>query len=106
MKLPAALFAVAATTISVAWWWLGATVEMSHPQSGSGAKLHCVSYAPFRGSQTPLGPDIPIDPDQIEQDLSQLSKVTDCIRTYSVDHGLDRIPEIAERHGIKVLQGL
>src|SRR5262249_29497714 len=27
-------------------------------------------------------------------------------RTYSVDHGLDRIAEIAQRHGIKVLQGL
>jgi glucan 1,3-beta-glucosidase len=106
MKLPAGLFAVAAIAISAAWWWLGAAVEMSHPPSAGGAKLYCVSYAPFRGSQTPLGPDSPIDPEQIEQDLSQLAKVTNCIRTYSVDHGLDRVAEIAERHGIKVLQGL
>src|SRR4029450_10745860 len=27
-------------------------------------------------------------------------------RTYSVDFGLDRIAEIAKRHGMKVLQGL
>jgi glucan 1,3-beta-glucosidase len=106
MKLPAGLFAIAAIAISAAWWWLGAAVEMSHPQPGGRAKLYCVSYAPFRGTQTPFGPDIPIDPDQIEQDLTQLAKVTDCVRTYSVDHGLDRIAEIAERHGIKVLQGL
>src|SRR5262249_35270390 len=31
---------------------------------------------------------------------------TDCVRTYSVDHGLDQIPEIARRHGLKVMQGL
>ena len=28
------------------------------------------------------------------------------MRTYSTDHGLDQIPEIAKRHGIKVMQGL
>src|SRR5262249_42528554 len=32
--------------------------------------------------------------------------LTDCVRTYSVDHGLDKIAEIAKRYGIKVLQGL
>ena len=72
----------------------------------AGEKLYCVSYAPFRGDQNPFGPDIPIDPRQIELDLAQLKQVTDCVRTYSVDHGLDQIPEIAQRHGMKVLQGL
>ena len=33
-------------------------------------------------------------------------KVTDCVRTYSVDFGLDQVPEIAQRHGLKVLLGL
>ncbi len=68
--------------------------------------MHCVSYAPFRGAQNPFGPDVPIDPRQIEADLAQLKQITDCIRTYSTDHGLDQIPEIARRHGIKVMQGL
>jgi exo-beta-1,3-glucanase (GH17 family) len=72
----------------------------------AGEKLYCVSYAPFRGDQNPFGPDIPIDPRQIDEDLAQLKQITDCIRTYSVDHGLDQIPEIAKRHGLKVLQGL
>ena len=71
-----------------------------------GAKLNCVSYAPFRGTQDPFGPDVPIDPRQIDQDLAQLKQITDCIRTYSTDHGLDQIPEIARRHGLKVMQGL
>jgi glucan 1,3-beta-glucosidase len=32
--------------------------------------------------------------------------VSDCVRTYSVDLGLDQVPEIAQRHGLKVLLGL
>ncbi|MGZ3287812.1 MAG: glycoside hydrolase family 17 protein, partial [Xanthobacteraceae bacterium] len=72
----------------------------------SGGKLHCLSYAPFRGDQSPFGPDVPIDPRQIDEDLAQLKQITDCVRTYSIDHGLDQIPEIAKRHGMKVLQGL
>src|SRR5712671_924248 len=72
----------------------------------AGEKLHCVSYAPFRGDQNPFGPDVPIDPRQIEEDLAALKQITDCIRTYSVDHGLDQIPEIARRHDLKVMQGL
>ena len=54
--------------------------------------MHCVSYAPFRAGQDPFGPDVPIDPRQIEDDLAQLKPITDCVRTYSIDHGLDQIP--------------
>jgi len=73
---------------------------------GPGEKLQCISYAPFRGEQNPFGPDVPIDVRQIEEDLAQLKQVTSCIRTYSIDHGLDQIPEVARRHGLKVMQGL
>ncbi len=43
---------------------------------------------------------------QIDEDLALLSKYTDCVRTYSIEDGLDQVPEIAQRHGLKVLQGL
>ena len=72
----------------------------------SGEKLYCVSYAPFRGQQTPLDLSTRVEPWQIDEDLGRLAKLTDCIRIYSVDFGLDRAPEIAERHGLKVLLGL
>jgi len=88
------------------WAWLGAVVEMPSSPFGAGQKLYCVSYAPFRAGQDPFGPDTPIDPRQIDEDLTQLKQITDCVRTYSVDHGLDQIPEIARRHGLKVMQGL
>ena len=34
-------------------------------------------------------------PEQIEQDLTQLAKITDCVRTYSIENGLDQVPGIA-----------
>src|SRR5215468_8897465 len=106
MGIATALFAIAAAAITMAWAWLGATVQMPPSPLTPGEKLYCVSYTPFRGAQTPIGPDIPVDPRQIDEDLAQLKQITDCVRTYSVDHGLDQIPELAKRHGMKVLQGL
>jgi exo-beta-1,3-glucanase (GH17 family) len=104
--LAAALFAAVAGVIVVTWAWLGMPVEMPQASVGLGEKLHCISYAPFRGEQNPFGPDVPIDVRQIDEDLAQLKQVTNCIRTYSIDHGLDQIPEVARRHGLKVMQGL
>jgi exo-beta-1,3-glucanase (GH17 family) len=106
MGIATALFAVAAAAIVTAWAWLGAAVQMPPGPLAPGEKLYCVSYTPFRGTQSPLGPDIPVDPRQIDEDLAQLKHITDCVRTYSVDFGLDQIAEIAKRHGMKVLQGL
>src|SRR5262245_7936750 len=106
MAIATALFALAASAIVAFWAWLGAAVQMPPSPLAAGEKLHCISYAPFRGRQDPFGPDIPIDPAQIDEDLTALKRITDCVRTYSIDRGLDRIAEIAGRHGMKVLQGL
>ena len=70
------------------------------------AKLQCVSYAPFRDTQTPLVPTTHISAEQIEQDLTQLAKITDCVRTYSIENGLDQVPGIAAKVGLKVMQGI
>jgi glucan 1,3-beta-glucosidase len=106
MGAVATVFAAVASAILLAWHWLGSSVAMPPSPFSRGEKIPCISYAPFRGTQNPFGADIPIDPGQIEQDLAQLKPITDCVRTYSVDHGLDRIAPIAQRSGMKVLQGL
>jgi exo-beta-1,3-glucanase (GH17 family) len=103
---PLALFALTALAIGVTWWWLGAPVGMPPSPLATGAKLYCVSYAPFRDNQDPLVAGTTVAPAQIDQDLALLSRYTDCIRTYSTANGLDKIPEIAQRHGVKVLLGL
>jgi exo-beta-1,3-glucanase (GH17 family) len=100
------LFTVAAAAIVSVWWWLGQPIGMPLSPLQPGEKLYCVSYAPFHGNQTPLDLSTKIEPSQIERDLEQLSKITDCVRTYSVDFGLDRVPDIARRFGLKVFLGL
>jgi exo-beta-1,3-glucanase (GH17 family) len=104
--VPAILFACAVAVIAAAWWWMGAAVPMPQSPLARGEKLYCVSYAPFRGTQSPLTPPIMIETAQIEEDLARLSQVTDCVRTYAIEFGLDRIAEVAKRHGMKVIQGI
>ena len=105
MRIAGAVLALSGAAILAAWAWLGAPVRMPVAAVSTG-KLDCISYAPFRGDQDPFGPDVPIDPRQIEEDLVRLAPLTGCIRTYSIDHGLDQIPEIARRHGMKVMLGV
>jgi glucan 1,3-beta-glucosidase len=100
------LFAGAAGLVLAAWWWLGLAVEMPASPLDRGEKLHCVSYTPFRGAQNPLTPHTKVEPWQIEEDFARLAPLTSCVRSYSIEHGLDRIPEIAQRHGLKVLHGI
>ena len=106
MRLPASLFLAVAVVIAAAWWWLGSPVAMPASPLEAGEKLYCLSYAPFRGAQSPLDPTTQIDRGQIEEDLRRLSGLTDCVRTYSTQNGLDQVPEIAARHGLKVLLGI
>jgi glucan 1,3-beta-glucosidase len=81
-------------------------IKLSRAPIDPSAKLLCVSYAPFRGTQTPLVPTTRISPEQIAQDLAQLAKISDCVRTYSVDNGLDQVPALAAKVGLKVMQGI
>ena len=70
------------------------------------AKLECVSYAPFRNDQTPHNADLIVSPKQIAEDLAELARISKCIRIYSIDNGLDKVPELASRVGLKVLLGV
>ena len=100
------LFILTAGAIVGVWWWLGSGVAMPRAPLDQGEKLYCVSYAPFHGTQSPLDPSTYIPPAQIDDDLAQLARIADCVRTYSVDFGLDRVPEMARKHGLKVLLGV
>ncbi|MGA7035513.1 MAG: beta-(1-6) glucans synthase [Pseudolabrys sp.] len=106
MRHALAFLVLTAAAVAGVWTWLGSPALLMPSQLGRGEKLYCVSYTPFRGSQTPLDPSTMIPAAQIEDDLTRLSAVTDCIRTYSVDFGLDQIAGIAAKHGLKVMQGL
>jgi exo-beta-1,3-glucanase (GH17 family) len=92
--------------IAAVWWWLATPIQLARAPIDPNAKLQCVSYAPFRGAQSPLVPGTQISAEQIEQDLAQLVKISECVRTYSIENGLDQVPAIAAKVGLKVIQGI
>jgi exo-beta-1,3-glucanase (GH17 family)/cellulose synthase/poly-beta-1,6-N-acetylglucosamine synthase-like glycosyltransferase len=47
-----------------------------------------------------------VTPEHIDRDLAQLSHLTNRIRTYTVDGGMDKVPEIARRYGMTVSLGI
>ena len=106
LRTPLALLLISLSLIASAWWWLATPIALPRAPIDPNAKLQCVSYAPFRDTQTPLVPTTHISAEQIEQDLTQLAKITDCVRTYSIENGLDQVPGIAAKVGLKVMQGI
>jgi exo-beta-1,3-glucanase (GH17 family) len=106
MHLPLGLFGVVAAVVFGVWSWLGAPVAMPPSPIAGGAKLYCVSYAPFRDRQSPLGTPTQIPASQIDDDLARLARTTSCVRTYSTSEGLDQVPALAAKHGLQVMQGI
>ncbi len=106
LRTPLALFFASLGVVAAVWWWLALPVTLVRAPLDGAAKLECVSYAPFRGDQTPHDQTLIVSPDQIAEDLAELAKITKCIRTYSIDNGLDQVPELASRAGLKVLLGV
>jgi exo-beta-1,3-glucanase (GH17 family) len=92
--------------IAAVWWWLAMPITLARAPIDPAAKLECVSYAPFRGDQSPLVKGTMIPPEQIAQDFAQLAKISKCVRTYSVQNGLDKAPELARKAGLKLILGI
>jgi glucan 1,3-beta-glucosidase len=106
LRTPLALLLMSIGAIAAVWWWLATPITLARAPIDPNAKLLCVSYAPFRDDQTPLSPATRVSPEQIIQDLAQLAKISECVRTYSIENGLDQVPELAARAGLKVIQGI
>ncbi|MEH2534401.1 exo-beta-1,3-glucanase (GH17 family) [Bradyrhizobium sp. AZCC 1588] len=106
LRTPLALLLSSLGMIAALWWWLATPITLARAPIDPNAKLQCVSYAPFRGAQTPLIPSTQILPEQIAEDLAQLAKITECVRTYSIENGLDQVPALAAKVGLKVIQGI
>ncbi|MDE2183045.1 MAG: glycosyltransferase [Alphaproteobacteria bacterium] len=47
-----------------------------------------------------------ISPERIDSDMAQLSRITGHVRTYTVSGGMEKVPEIARRHGLSVSLGI
>jgi exo-beta-1,3-glucanase (GH17 family) len=105
MTRAVALCVATLAVVAATWWWLGRAVEVP-PVAADPGRIQCVSYAPFRGNESPLDETTRVPAGDIEEDLTKLARLTDCVRTYSTENGLDQVPAIAKRLGLKVIQGL
>ncbi len=105
-RLSLALLALSIALIAGFWWWMGRPIDMPPSPLAENAKVPCVSYAPFRRGQSPFTETIVIPKEQIDDDFARLSKITDCVRLYAVDQGLQVVPELARKHGLQVMLGI
>ena len=92
-------------TLGIFWFWMAkpsSELITLDPQT----KLQCLSYAPFGKNESPMDFDkgLKLSPERIDKDLALLSQYTGCIRTYST-LGLEMIPSIARKHGLKMWLG-
>src|ERR1700681_3228862 len=101
LRTPLALLLISLGAIAAVWWWMATPINLARAPIDPNAKLLCVSYAPFRDTQTPLVLTTHIAPEQIAQDLAQLAKITDCVRTYSIENRRHQVPAIPPKVGFE-----
>jgi cellulose synthase/poly-beta-1,6-N-acetylglucosamine synthase-like glycosyltransferase/exo-beta-1,3-glucanase (GH17 family) len=83
-----------------AWSWLNRPVA-ERPWVGT---INCVSFQPMQKDQSPLTGNYPTYA-QMENDVRLLSRQADGLRTYTSMHGEDKIAEMAQQYGMKVIAG-
>ena len=106
LKRAAVLLVAALGALGGLAWWYARGQPVALPDAPA-SRLPCVSYAPYHlPGQTPFTKGFVVSPAQIDADLAALAKRTACVRTYSVDQGLDEVPRLAVKHGLRVILGL
>ena len=101
-----ALVYLAALLLLAIWVWQRNVPQTMADVPVDAARLQCVSYAPYyRPGESPLQVDFRVGRERIDADLARLAEISDCVRLYSVDQGLHYVPELAAKHGLKVLLG-
>lgn len=97
----ALLFTLAA--LAAAWYWVGRPVHLPDAATPT-HKLQCASYTPFDKDQSPFQQPFVLRKERVDADLALLAQRFTCIRTYS-QIGLEALPELARKHGLKMLAG-
>ena len=92
------------SAIVVAGWWL--PNRLQDPQAGShAAKFNSLSYEGYRPGESPLTDHFPTLAEE-DADMALLAPVTRAIRTYAAFDGPYDVAAIAQRHGLRVWQGI
>ena len=89
--------------LAALWYGLGRPLQLAEAASPA-QKLQCASYTPFDKHQSPFDQPLQISAARMDADLALLSKTFECLRTYSVT-GLEALPALARKHGLKLIVG-
>ena len=84
---------------------LAGVAQAAGAHAGEARKIMSLSYSPS-GLETEAQLNAGISEARLRTDLQQLAQYTSRIRTYSTDHGLERVPAIARELGLKVTLGI
>ncbi|MDP3846081.1 MAG: beta (1-6) glucans synthase [Pseudomonas sp.] len=85
------------------WYAIGQPVILADAATPT-HKLQCVSYSPFGKDQSPFDQPFVLRSEQMDSDLALLATRFKCVRTYSMT-GLEAMPELARKHGLKLMLG-
>ena len=94
---------IALVALVALWHSLGRSVELPEV-TATGERLQCASYSPFDKDQSPFDQPFVLRPERMDADLALLATRFRCVRTYSVT-GLEQVPELARKHGLKLMLG-
>ena len=110
MRLSGLLVLIVIMLTNLAFW-----AALNQPKSGLpwAGTIHSVSFSPSRADDDPtIVRQFPQYEDtmlatreEMDEDLAMLAGKVDQVRTYSTLEGLDQVPELAARHGLKALPG-
>ncbi|MBM7059690.1 beta (1-6) glucans synthase [Pseudomonas sp. UL073] len=99
------IFACLLAVLALAGLWYGLGKPVTLPDAATPThKLQCASYTPFDKDQSPFDTPFALRPERMDADLALLATRFHCIRTYSMT-GLEGIPALAQKHGLKLLLG-
>ncbi|WP_219061566.1 glycosyl hydrolase family 17 protein [Pseudomonas sp. UMAB-08] len=99
------LFACLLGLFALCGFWYGLGKPVILPDAATPThKLQCASYTPFDKDQSPFDQPFKLRPERMDADLALLATRFQCIRTYSMT-GLEAIPALARKHGLKLMLG-
>lgn len=82
--------------IANASWW--GYLDRPHTVKPTSESLDCVSYSAYRDEYTLNENKTFVTPETIDADLAIIAERFRCVRIYTTLHGMDRVPEIAQKY--------
>jgi exo-beta-1,3-glucanase (GH17 family) len=100
IRLLAAIL-LAAIAAGAVWWFADRPVPVAAEWT---QPLSSLSFAAYRHGESPMTGIYPT-PAEVEQDMQILAGKTRGIRTYTTHEGLEGVPALAEKYGLKLTLG-